>query len=269
MSLRHTFDAAALTYQSARPDYPDELFSDLLRATGLNTGDTLLEVGCATGKATLPLARLGFRITCVELGAQLSAIARRNLAPFPHVSVETSSFEDWDPRLRRFDLLTAANSWHWVDPGSRYQKAHDVLRPDGHLAIWGATHVFPDGGDPFFQDLQQVYDEIGEGLGSDSAQPRPGELPDLSEEIEQSGLFAVRLVRHYDWEQVCTADQYVGLLSTFSNHIAMEREKRDYLFGEVRRRIALRESGLVRRHWGTVLSVARRQAPTGGARHSR
>ena len=46
---------------------------------GLAPGARLLEVGCATGKATVPLARRGFRITCVELGPELAAAARRNL----------------------------------------------------------------------------------------------------------------------------------------------------------------------------------------------
>jgi 16S rRNA A1518/A1519 N6-dimethyltransferase RsmA/KsgA/DIM1 with predicted DNA glycosylase/AP lyase activity len=40
----------------------------------------LLEIGCGTGKATAPLARRGFPVTCVELGAQLAAVARRELA---------------------------------------------------------------------------------------------------------------------------------------------------------------------------------------------
>jgi hypothetical protein len=154
--------------------------------------------------------------------------------------------------------LLAANSWHWIDPEVRYLKAHEVLRSEGHLAVWGATHVFPEDGDPFFYELQEVYDEIGEGLPEDATQRRPGELPDLVAEIAQTGLFRVVLVRHYDWEQVCTADEYIDLVSTFSNHIAMESEKRDHLYSEIRRRIALRESGRIRRHWGTVLNVARR-----------
>ena len=74
--LRQTFDQAAEHYARVRPDYPDELFDDLVALTGVTPGDHLLEVGCATGKATLPLARRGFRITCVALGAGLAAAAR-------------------------------------------------------------------------------------------------------------------------------------------------------------------------------------------------
>ena len=58
--LRLTFDAAAAGYQSARPDYPEQLYTDLLDLTGIDGSAELLEIGCGPGKATLPLARLGF-----------------------------------------------------------------------------------------------------------------------------------------------------------------------------------------------------------------
>lgn len=83
--LRMTFDSAADLYQRARPEYPSELYESLLDAAGLSVGDRLLEIGCATGNATVPLARRGFQITCVEPGPALAAVARRNLASFPDV----------------------------------------------------------------------------------------------------------------------------------------------------------------------------------------
>ena len=198
--LRQTFDRAAGLYDRVRPDYPEALFDDLIALTGLTPGDQLLEVGCATGKATRPLARRGFRITCVELGAELAAVARQNLAGWP-VEVVQGQFEEWQPG-EPYGLVYAATAWHWIDPGLRYPRAWQALRPGGHLAIWGAGHVFPEGGDPFFGEIQDIYDEIGEGLPPGSRQPRPGELADDRAEIEASGLFEVTAVRHYDWERV-------------------------------------------------------------------
>jgi 16S rRNA A1518/A1519 N6-dimethyltransferase RsmA/KsgA/DIM1 with predicted DNA glycosylase/AP lyase activity len=110
--LRRTFDAAAGTYQNARPEYPDELFDTLIELAELRRGDRLLEIGCASGKATLPLARRGFRITCVEIGPALAAAARANLADFPDVDVVEGAFETWEPRGGvRFDLVFAATAW--------------------------------------------------------------------------------------------------------------------------------------------------------------
>jgi SAM-dependent methyltransferase len=256
--LRQTFDRAAGSYQHARPEYPAGLFDDLITAAELAPGDRLLEVGCATGKATIPLARRGFQITCIELGASLAAAARRNLDGLGPEVIE-GRFEDWQPRPgERFDLVFAATAWHWIDPAVRYQKAWAALRPGGHLSFWGATHVVPDGGDPFFREIQDVYDEINEGLPPGAGWPRPGELPEHSAEIEASGLFEVTLVRQFDWEQIYDADGYIALLDTFSGHIAMAGWQRERLYGEIRRRLAQRPDGKLRRHWGAALHVARR-----------
>jgi hypothetical protein len=52
--LRATFDTAAGIYHRARPDYPAALYEDLIELTGIRAPDHLVEIGCATGKATLP-----------------------------------------------------------------------------------------------------------------------------------------------------------------------------------------------------------------------
>jgi len=258
--LRQTFNTAAKLYLEARPDYPDELYAALIGLAELEPDrDALCEVGAGPGKATLPLARRGFRITCVELGAELAAEARRNLAGYPRVTVVNAGFESWRPEPpERFALVFAATAWHWIDPRVRYRKAWELLRPGGHLAFWEATHAFPDGGDPFFRELQEVYDEINEGLPPGAIFARPDELPDSAAEIEATGLFADVAVRRFDWEIRYTADGYIRLLDTFSGHIAMADWQRDRLYGEIRRRLAARPDGQLRRHWGAVLHVARR-----------
>ena len=55
-------------------------------------------------------------MTAVDLDADMAALALQRLAAFDNVEVETSSFEEWDDRGRRFDLLVAASSWHRLNP---------------------------------------------------------------------------------------------------------------------------------------------------------
>jgi len=258
--LRTTFDSAADLYQHARPEYPEALFDALVDTAGLKAGDRLLEVGCATGKATIPLAHRGFRITCIEIGPDLAAAARRNLTDFPQTTVTDGAFETWRPPPgEQFDLVFAATAWHWIDPEVRYQRAWELLRPGGHLAFWSASHVIPEGGDLFFAELQPIYDEIGEGLPDAWIPIRPGQLPDSRDEIEASGCFDVVAVRPFDWEISYNADEYLQLLDTFSGHIAMKAWQRDRLYGEIRRRLAQRPDGRLRRHWGAVMTIARRR----------
>jgi SAM-dependent methyltransferase len=257
--LKVTFDTVADRYHQARPSYPAELYDALVSRAELQPGARLLEVGCGTGKATLPLAERGFSITCVEPGPQLADAAGRNLSRFGDVRIVRRPFEDWRPEdAAPFDLVYAATSWHWIDPAVGYQRAWHSLRPGGHLALWGAWHVFPEGGDPFFRELQQVYDEIGEGMGEGNWYYAPGELPGDRAAIEGSGLFSVTDICHFDWEIRYTADEYIALLSTFSSHIDMADWQRDRLFSEIRRRLAARPDGTLRRHWGSVLQVASR-----------
>ena len=125
----------------------------------------------------------------------------------------------------------------------------------------------PASGDPFFREIQDVYDEIGEGLPGEWTFLEPADLPGERAEIEESGLFTGVAVRRFDWEIVYTAEEYIRLLDTFSGHIDMAQWQRDRLYGEIRRRLAERPGGRLRRHWGAVLHVARRrhidQAATG------
>jgi SAM-dependent methyltransferase len=256
--LRLTFESAAGRYHAARPDYPDALYNELITLAGLRPGDRLLEIGCATGKATIPLATRGFRLTCVELGPDLASAARANLAEFPGTEVVTGQFETWEPADAGYDLVFAATAWHWPDPDVKYRRAWELLRPGGHLAFWSATHVFPAGGDSFFRDIQPVYDAIGESLPPGARWSEPGQLADSAAEIVASGFFTDVQTRQFDWEIRYDAEGYLRLLDTFSGHIAMQRWQRDRLYGEIRRRLAERSDGLVRRHWGAALHVARR-----------
>jgi protein-L-isoaspartate O-methyltransferase len=111
VSLRETFEQVPELYDRMRPGYPGELFDDLAALTGAATGSRVLELGCGTGQATVPLARRGYEVVALEPGAGLADLARRRLAAFPSVGVVTSSFEGWPLPAAPFDLVLAATSW--------------------------------------------------------------------------------------------------------------------------------------------------------------
>jgi SAM-dependent methyltransferase len=260
--LKTTFNQDAENYDRARPRYPEILFDDLGAMTRMGAGATLLEVGCGTGRATLPLAERGYRIVCVELGENLAEVAQRNLAAYPDVRVAVSPFEEWDAGSERFDAVFAAQAWHWLDPDVRYRKAWEVLKPGGWLATLDAEHAFPRDTDPFFFEIQKVYDEISQDKPWHDGwpPPLPEEVGDMREEIEGSGLFGEFQSRRYVWDVMYTADEYIDLLNSFSDHIASEPEQREYLYEKVRELIGARDDPRVRRHWLAILNVARRMA---------
>lgn len=161
--LGRVFNEVPALYDRVRPTYPDELFADLVAITGMEEGSSVLEVGCGTGQATRSLAALACSVTAVELGAGMAALGRQRLATFPNVEVETSSFEEWDDRGRHFDVLVAAAAWHWVDPSGGWQRAHDVLRPAGWMALIGNLVVSQPGELEVYAETADLHERFAPG----------------------------------------------------------------------------------------------------------
>jgi SAM-dependent methyltransferase len=249
--LRTTFDTVAELYDRARPAYPDELIDDLVVLTGLGPRSRILEIGCGTGKATLPLAGRGFRITCVELGASLTAVAQRKLALFPGVHIVNADFETWRPD-RAYDAAIAFTAFHWLPHDVRYVKAAEVLDDGGALAVTMVHHVLPADADPFFVEVQADYEAVSPG-----GEPpgRPEAVEGFGAEMEASGLFRHVAERRYLWDVEYGADEYLDVISTYSPNIAMDSARRARLFDLIRTRMGDRR---VRKTYLATLDVARR-----------
>jgi SAM-dependent methyltransferase len=257
--LRATFDAVAELYERARPGYPEDLFDDLVALGGLRRGSRLLEIGCGTGQATLPLARRGLEITCVELGPSLAVLARAKLAPFPRVAVVRADFETWEPPAGGFDAVAAFTAFHWLDPAVRFAKPARLLRAGGALAVAANEHVLPDDGDPFFAEVQDDYDAIVPSEEG-SAPPRPEEVVRrLGAELEASGRFRHVAARSYLHEVGYDADAYIAVLDTYSDHRALPERTRRELYARIRRRIEARPERTVRKTYLATLDVALRR----------
>ena len=272
--LRTTFEQVPELYDRARPSYPPQIFDDLVALAELPQQARIVEIGCGTGQATLPLARRGFAITCVELGERLAASAARKLAAFPSVSVIHADFETWQPAGARFDAVVAFSAFHWLAADRRYTKTADLLLEHGTLAFVSVAHVLPADGDPFFLDVQADYEAVipdapttkaGDGpfYAPPWRLPHPEALGDHSDEvvageIGSSGRFCNLRTRRYLWDVVYSADDYVAVLSTYSHHRALDDETRERLLERIHRRIEARPEGTVRKTYLAMLYVAER-----------
>jgi SAM-dependent methyltransferase len=263
--LRTTFDAVPELYDHARPTYPGEVFDDLVELAQLRPGARLVEIGCGTGQATLPLAERGYAVTCVELGEHLAAFTRRRLGGFPNVRVINADFETWEPDRLEFDGVVAFSSFHWIAPELRYRKAAALLRVGARLAFVSTAHVLPPDGDPFFIDVQQDYEAVVPDDPSTKAgaagPPHPDAVGELSEtvvarELDASGVFGRVETRRYLWDVSYTPDEYVAVLSTYSGHLALDAETRDRLLERIHRRIEARPERTVRKTYLALLHVA-------------
>jgi len=257
LRLRTTFEEIPELYDRARPLYPEPIFDDLAALARLPEAARIVEIGCGTGQATLPLAQRGYAVTCVELGESLADYARRKLAAFPAVEIVNGSFEAWAPRKADFDAVVAFTAFHWIDPELRYGKSASLLRAGGALAVVVTQHVLADGGDGFFAEVGEDY--IALMPDADGAPPpHPDAVPDLGDEVDASGLFRTLGVGRYVWDVTYTADDYTAVLDTYSGHRALEEDRRRRLLERIRRRIEARPEGTVRKSYLAVLTVAGR-----------
>jgi SAM-dependent methyltransferase len=250
--LRETFERVPGQYDAARPGYSESVFDDVVALGRIPDGGRVLEIGCGTGQATLPLARRGFRIVCVEVGAALAEAAQRKLAPFSQVDVVNARFEEWEPDAE-FDAVVAFTAFHWIDPEVRYAKPARILRPAGALAVVDTQHVRREGGDAFWLDVQEDYDAVVPHPGN-RPPPFAHEVADRRGEIEATGLFRDVEVRQHVWDVTYTADEYIAVIGTYSPNLVLDDATRERLFERIHRRIA--RQGTVTKTYLATLDVA-------------
>lgn len=235
------FDEVAELYDRARPHYPEKLFDDLADLACIGPGCRVLEIGPGTGRATVPLAERGCAIVAVELGPNLAAVARRNLARFPHVEVVVAPFEDWPLPPEPFDTVVSATAFHWLDPAVREGKVRAALRPGGTLATFASDHV-AGGTEAFFAEVQACYERWDPAVEPpvEPGQRLPGGGGD-----------------GYEWEVEYTTATYLDLLRTYSTTLALEPGAREGLLACIADLINTRYGGRVVKRYCSELHVER------------
>jgi len=264
-TLGRVFNGVAEVYDRVRPTYPDEMFEDLVAITGLNNHSSILEVGCGTGQATQSLAALGCSVTAVEPGGALADLARRRVETFPNVELETATFEAWDDRGAHFDLLVAAASWHWVDPTIGWRRAHDVLRPDGWLAVLGNVVVRRPGELEVYAETADLHERFCSGNADWGDPPFEDEVRATNEgwgppNEDHEGWFGPTVVRWYPVVQWFDGEGFADLLRSTSLYQKLDVRVREPLLDAIAERIRTHLDDRVARRYLGVLRAGQRRA---------
>ncbi len=122
------FTPAAADYPLYRRAFPAELFDRLARfGIGL-PGQAALDVGAGSGLMAAALASRGAKVCLTDLSAAL--MNQSNLDRRVVGRAERLPFAD-----ETFDLVTAAQAWHWFDRRVAPFEIRRVLRPGGWVAV--------------------------------------------------------------------------------------------------------------------------------------
>ena len=254
---RLTFDAIASLYDECRPGYPEALFDELLHRAGICAGGQALEIGCGTGQATGALASRGLSVLALEPGGQLAELAEHNLARFPDVEVRREMFEDARLDAGTFDLVVAAQSFHWVPPEVSFSKAWRILRPGGALAVLGNA-VSRDRAQAS-QEIDAAYATHAPTIAGPPVTRWYAAEGPLAGHIEAAEGFGAPHVSRFPWSERYSTARYCDLLRTHSDHQMLPPEQLAALLASV--------SAAIDAHGGTIeisyeanLYVAKRAA---------
>jgi SAM-dependent methyltransferase len=218
------FGEVADLYDDVRPGYPLDLLTAVTDYHG-GVPASVADLGAGTGKATELLIGLGAPITAIEPDARMAA---RLSEKFPQVSVVNSTFEQWSPPPGGVDLITAALSWHWLDPATRNQRSRDALTPAGTLAVFGHKFGFADAAQE-----RRIFDVLS------ATDPDVRQRPDhwIHGDVLTSGVFADVEERTFHTLVEFTTEKYVQLTQTFSPFRRRPREHQEEVLAGLTRAV--------------------------------
>jgi SAM-dependent methyltransferase len=212
-----SFDAWAGEYDRYRPGYPDVLFNEIWHRLELPVTPLVVDLGAGTGRASLAMAALGWRVTAVEPGKPMLDVLRAQAANQGLVlATVQATAEQTGLSPHSADLATAAQAFHWFDQAAAVSEMARIVKPGGGVALfWNVRD--PDRSS-FVADyhalLQRLFGEADTGqylqAGRSVGKERTREAFEASEDFDPAELSEL----HHEAE--LTPEDFVGMAFTAS-----------------------------------------------------
>jgi SAM-dependent methyltransferase len=207
-----SFGQAVGDYERGRPNYPPQAIEWLLHRAG-PVAD-VVDVGAGTGKFTAALLTHGLTVTAVEPDPEMRSRLASNL---PMVRALAGAAEALPLEDASADLVTFAQSWHWVDVPAASAEVARVLRPGGALAlVWNIR-------DPEVEWVER----LGEVMGSSKAEQYQSHEPIIAAPL------VVEDYAEFRWENPMTREQLIAMVTSRSYVITMAAADRAALLVRV------------------------------------
>jgi ubiquinone/menaquinone biosynthesis C-methylase UbiE len=162
------FRSTAAVYARFRLGYPDALIRRVIALTGLQRGDSVLDLGAGPGLLALPFAREGMAVTAVDPEPEMCEALENAAKParLPVRVLVGSSF-DLPPGIGPFRLVTIGRAFHWMDRAETAKALDRMVAPGGALALF--DDEFPNSVE---NRWRTALDTVAHRYGADSSPHR-------------------------------------------------------------------------------------------------
>jgi ubiquinone/menaquinone biosynthesis C-methylase UbiE len=233
--LETTFNTVCYEYDKVRPTYVTELYDDIFSAKDINQCSKVLEIGIGTGQATLPILEKGCSLTAIELGDKLAEYTKQKFSNYKNFDIKNMAFQDFKCPPNSYDLIFSASAFHWIPEELGYTKVYEMLNSGGVFARF-ANHPFKDKErEEIHVAMQKIYSRYLPGTlsGVEYSEEDAKNRADISKKY---GFIDVSY-ELYHRTRTFNAKEYVALLGTYSDHIAIEEQTRMRFFSEIEKTI--------------------------------
>jgi SAM-dependent methyltransferase len=210
-----SFDAWAGDYDRFRPGYPDALFEAIVAQLTLPRIPHVVDLGAGTGRASLAMANLGWRVTAVEPGKAMLDVLRGHAANEGLlISTVQASAEETGLDRASADLVTAAQAFHWFEQQRALDEMARIVKPGGGLALfWNVRDAERS---PFLADYARVLERyVGEADAGRYEASMPEDTTRRAIEGRGDAFEDVRLTQLHH-EMTMTDEEFVGMVFTAS-----------------------------------------------------
>lgn len=208
MDRARAFEAWAGEYDRFRPGYPDQLFDEIRAKLGLSERPQVVDLGAGTGRASLAMAELGWRVTAIEPGRGMLDLLRKNATDrgllMSTIQAEAEA-TGLDPGTA--ELVTAAQAFHWFDQERALAEMARITRPGGGVALfWNVRDAERS---PFLAEYRDLLDRYAGDENDMGRYERTGR-DQLRAGFAASSAFEPLELVNIEHEVAMTPEQFIG-----------------------------------------------------------
>jgi SAM-dependent methyltransferase len=218
------FGRGARDYEAGRPSYPVAAVDLIVAEFEIGPSTFVVDVGAGTGKFTRLLVPTGARLLAVEPVAEMRAVFSEAV---PGVEIVEGTGESLPLGDGSVDVVTAAQSFHWVDPVRGAAECHRVLRQGGGVALLWNSRDTTIG---FTRRIKELMDRVA-GTAPRYASEHDDDWKDA---FANHGGFTALQVRQFRLDHPTSLDATLARVSSTSYVSAMDDAARAAVLDEVR-----------------------------------